>query len=147
MATTVCEFKATNNYVYFLWSIQFLTGTISVFDGHTFLKFLIKQLEAIKFAFDWHHKGTRHGVNKYKKNFVQRAFDHEPAHRSLRPDGSLTEKVAYKKAFCAFKIKHGKHVTARNHLLQLYQRVSFSMVLLNIQTSIYLSSSTVARFC
>lgn len=96
--------------------------------GQTFLKFLIKQLEAIKFASDWGQRSKKQGIKKFKKDFVRKSFDAEPAHHTLRQNGTSDEQHAYKKAFSAFKLKHGKTITARNYLLQLYQQVFITII-------------------
>ena len=87
------------------------------------MKFLIKQLEAIKFASDWHQRSKKPGIKKFKKEFVQKSFAADPAHRLLRHDGNSDEQATHKKAFAAFKIRHGKTITARNYFLRLYQKV------------------------
>src|SRR5882762_10802480 len=102
---------------------QFLNGIDSFIAGDTFQKFMIKQLEAIKFAFDWHQQSTKPGIKKFKREFVQRSFDADPAHCLLHRDGNSHEQQIYKKSLSVFKVKHGKLITACNYLLQLYQQV------------------------
>ena len=92
--------------------------------GQSFPKFLIRQLEAIKFASDWRQRSKRPGIKKFKRDFVQRTFEDDPTHSELRSDGTAEEQDVYKKNFSAFKLKHSKMITARNYLLQLYELVS-----------------------
>ena len=91
-------------------------------------KFLIKQLEAIKFASDWHQRSTKPGIRRFKKEFVQRSFDTDPAHYLLHLNGTSEQQEVYKKAISAFKVRHGKLITSRNYLLQFYQRVCTTAV-------------------
>ena len=91
--------------------------------GQSFPKFLIRQLEAIKFASNWQQRSKKPGIKKFKKGFVQRAFNADPAHHLLRQDGNTEEQEVYKKNLSTFKLKHGKMITARNYLLQLYELV------------------------
>jgi len=107
---------------------QFLNDVDLFFARDNFQKFLIKQLEAIKFASDWHQRSTKPGIRRFKKEFVQRSFDADPAHRLLRLNGTSEQQNVYKKAISAFKVRHGKLITARNYLLQLYQRVCATAV-------------------
>jgi hypothetical protein len=108
---------------------QFLLMNESVLSGHSFLRYLVKQVEAIKFVTDWQRKGLRAGGKKYKQSVVQNAFDRVPSYDLLHPNGSLEDKKAYQKLFRAFKIKHSKAITARNYLLQLYEQVNISFFL------------------
>jgi len=89
---------------------------------------LIKQLEAIKFAYDWRQRSKKSGIKNFKKDFVQRSFEADPEYRLLQPDGTSVERETYNKAFSSFKLKHGKTITARNYLLQLYQQVYVSII-------------------
>lgn len=84
---------------------------------------MIKQLEAIKFASDWNRRSQEPGIKIFKKEFVKKTFDMDPTCCHLRQNGTYEEQAAYKKAFVAFKIKHGKTITARNYLFRLYQQV------------------------
>jgi hypothetical protein len=43
---------------------QFLSMNESVLSGHSFLCYLVKQVEAIKFVTDWWRKGLRAGGKK-----------------------------------------------------------------------------------
>ena len=84
---------------------------------------MIKQLEAIKFASDWNRQSQEPGIKIFKKEFVKKTFEMDPTCRHLRPNGTYEEQAAYKKAFVAFKLKHGKMITARNYLFRLYKQV------------------------
>jgi hypothetical protein len=98
-----------------------LNGAETFLAGQTFAKFLIRQIEAIKFAFDWNKRSERPGVKKFKREFAQKSFEADTTYRLLQYDSDDDDK--YKRTFAAFKTRHGKSVTARNYLLQLYQRV------------------------
>src|ERR1700692_1601408 len=84
---------------------QFLNDVDLFFAGDNFQKFLIKQLEAIKFTSDWHQRSTKPGIRRFKKEFVQRSFDADPAHRLLRLNGTSEQQNVYKKAISAFKVR------------------------------------------
>lgn len=103
-----------------------MNGAETFLAGRTFAKFLIQQTEAIKFAFDWNKRSERPGVKKFKREFTKKSFEADPTYRLLQCDPDDDDK--YKRTFAAFKTRHGKSVTARNYLLQLYQRV-FTIIL------------------
>ena len=94
----------------------------SLLSGNLFLRFVVKQIEVIKFAIDWKRKGHQSGGRAYKQNFVQRAFDRAPEHANLQPCGTVSEKATYKRTLKAFRIRHGKMITAHNYLLKLYKQ-------------------------
>ena len=103
---------------------KFLLMSESVLSGHSFLHHLVKQIEAVKFSIDWRCKGTHAGEKTYKQAFVQKAFDHDS---SLRANSSPEDQKNYQKVIRTFKIKHGKTITVRNYLLQLYEQVKKNM--------------------
>jgi hypothetical protein len=96
---------------------------MAALEGHFFLKFLIRQLEAIKFAVDWHARESHVGGKKYKQCFIQRLFDTVPVHQPLQSNGSPEQRKLYNRTLRSFKAQHRKSVTAHNYLLQLYQQV------------------------
>ena len=87
---------------------QFLIGTETILSMDSFLKYIIRQIEAIKFAYDWHIWSSCPGIKKFKSEFVLKSFQNIPAHQSLRQYGNAEEEATYKKAFNDFKIRHGK---------------------------------------
>ena len=84
---------------------------------------MIKQLEVIKFASNWNHQSQELGIKNFKKEFVQKTFETDPMYCLLQQNGSFKEQTAYKKEFAAFKLKHGKMITACNYLSWFYQQV------------------------
>jgi hypothetical protein len=101
-----------------------LTEVENVLSADAFLKYMIRQLEAIKFAYDWRFRSSRPGIKKFKSDFVLKSFQNFFVQQNLRQySGSDEEGSAYQNSFNAFKIRHGKTITARNLLLQLYEQV------------------------
>jgi hypothetical protein len=114
--------------------------------GENFLKFFIKQIEAIKFASDWQRRNEKPGVRKFKRDFVRRAFREENA--VAGQEGELEDSEIYQKNFSAFKMRHGKTITARNYLWQLYLQVClWSLFLINIFNSLFLFGSLDVPCC
>jgi hypothetical protein len=111
-----------HEFAFALTPAQFLNNVGNFLVGQTFAKFLIRQIEGIKFAFDWNKRGGLPGVKDFKRAFVKKSFEADPTYRLLcrEPDND----DIYNRKFAAFKTQHAKSVTARNYLLQLYQRVS-----------------------
>ena len=102
-----------------------MTEVENVLSADAFLKYMIRQLEAIKFAYDWRFRSGRPGIKKFKSDFVLKSFQNLFVQQNLQQYGSDEEGSAYQNSFNAFKIRHGKTITARNLLLQLYEQVIF----------------------
>ena len=83
----------------------------------------MKQIEAIKFATNWKQRGSQPGGKIFKRNFLQRLFDHVTEHVSLHKDGNEAKRRAFKKVFNGFKAWHRKVIMARNYLCDLYEQV------------------------
>ena len=101
-----------------------MTEVENVLSADAILKYMIRQLEAIKFAYNWRFRSGRPGIKKFKSDFVLKSFQNLFAHQNLQQYGSDDEASAYQNLFNAFKIRHGKTITAHNLLLQLYEQVS-----------------------
>jgi len=56
----------------------------SPLGGEHFIRYLIQQIEAIKFAYDWHHGQLNRGV-KNTKPIRRQVISIHSAHRSLPP--------------------------------------------------------------
>ena len=123
MGETTCTYQVDVDNAQHLTIAQFLIGAETILSADSFLKYIIRQIEAIKFAYDWRIRSGCPGIKKFKSDFVQKSFQNISAHQSLRQYGNAEEEATYKKAFHDFKIRHGKTITARNYLLRLYEQV------------------------
>ena len=66
--------------------LQFLNSVETFSVGQTFAKFLICQIEAIKFAFDWNKRGERQGVKEFKRKFTKKSFEADPTYCLLQQE-------------------------------------------------------------
>jgi len=63
----MCMYQVYVNNAQHLTIAQFLIGTEMVLSMDSFLKYIIRQIEAIKFAYDWRLQSGCPGIKKFKK--------------------------------------------------------------------------------
>ena len=91
-----------------------------------FLHHIIRQIESIKFAFDWKEQNRLAGAKKFKTKFIQSIFADRI--RSALPlvFSTSEEEANFKK----FKIRLNRMVTMRMYLFELYCEVRVCIFIL-----------------
>lgn len=91
------------------------------------MHFVLRSVDALKFAYEWNKKTSERGGKKWKGEYRQQLFEEYHATeieriRTTTIGRFRTQQIdSIKKKFVR---KHERVITARNHLLQLYQIVS-----------------------
>ena len=114
------------------YNIQILVLAQQMTNSDSLLNLILRQAEAIKFAFDWKKIGQQRGGKKYKGDFARSVYESRTGQRP--PDTNRSTKEE-KTAFKLFKIRQQSLITSRNYLLDLYNEVSSSVALFSRITS------------
>jgi hypothetical protein len=97
----MCMSQFNVNEKCLLTVLQFLIGTKTVLSADSFIKYIIRQMEGVKFTYDWHLRSCCPGIKKLKSDFVLKSFQNFTSHQNLQQYGNTEEEVAYTKAFTA----------------------------------------------
>jgi hypothetical protein len=91
-----------------------------------YIRFVIRSINALKFAVEWKAKSSEPGGKAWKKEYRVRLYEMTLKKREtgfeILGEAARKEK---KKQFQQFVRRHEKVITARNQLLTLYRTVFF----------------------
>lgn len=90
--------------------------------GHCFVWFVLRQIDALKFAFDWKKSGQAVGGKKFKGQYLKFIYQIRTGREAA---SSRQDSFEDRKKFKEFKAQHQAVITARNYLLDLYMEVRF----------------------
>jgi hypothetical protein len=93
-----------------------------------YIHFVIRSIDALKFILDWNAKSHERGGKKWKSDYRDRLFEEQMAseierHRNELEADEFRHRIQRLRQ--KFVRKHERTITARNHLLKLYNTVSF----------------------
>jgi hypothetical protein len=101
-------------------NLQHLYISCRTSEGDSFVRLILRQVDAIKFAFDWKKKGKEKGGKKFKSNFTTKIYEARTG-RTVPTCHEQSEDD--NKAFKTFRSDYQHVITSRNYLLDMYEEV------------------------